>query len=363
MSINIKITRPIYIRSGAGKSYKSLGVINPGNDTITMDGVEDGESWKGLGRWYYKYNDEGIKQYYWEGGTNTVSKLHWSLRLLGIDKLWNVTKGDDVKIAIIDSGIDINNSDLFPFIGYNVLDKTENVKDIFYHGTYCAAIAKSRGNFGVYGVAPNSTLIPIKVQNNDIAEPQDQVAGIKKAIELGADIISISYGRTEENTSISEVLKLAMDRGIICIAAAGNNRGSTVQYPANTKGMISVGSVACSDPDLNHPIFIKSLKSAGGLQSENKEGVTIVAPGDGLITYDEFGKIVSHIKGTSYAAPFVAGIAALWLSQAKKKENTYGNAHQEFRSIITRTATKNIVPFEQNFLGAGLINPESIINL
>ncbi|MEQ8424354.1 MAG: S8 family serine peptidase, partial [Cyclobacteriaceae bacterium] len=294
---------------------------------------------------------------------------------LGIDKIWPIARGSGVKVAIVDTGIDLRNNDLSSAVykAFNILDGSENAQDLGYHGTYCASILASRGENGIVGIAPACDLIVVKVAQNEIfpiSQPEidllekNRLNGVKKAVELGADILSISFGSTRENSEMTMYLNEIMEKGIICIAAAGNNRNDVVNYPANMRGVISVGNIGCSNPNglSGNPDFFLSQMSPGVPSQPDKEGVTLVAPGDKIDVYNSFGKIVSGVSGSSFSAPFVAGTASLWLEIIRQK-GAPKNAHKAFRKFLIDNADTSPKNYSKTTWGAGVIRPIRILEI
>jgi major intracellular serine protease len=347
-----------------------IGDMNKGEEFSAINIVKGGE-YNGSPYWYKDNNNRFASI---TGIGDNDPAISWSLRVLGVPHIWNITKGEGVKIAVIDSGIDLTNNDLSVAVPaanrFNILDGSTNVQDVYFHGTYCSSIIASRGNNGIIGVAPASELIVIKVANKrkDFKD-SNILPGIQKALDLNADIISISYGNIDENSQIDILLKKMIALGKICIAAAGDNSQELhVEFPANTKGMISVGNIFClnTSAQLNEGVFGISNRSNGGDSTTSSEGITIVAPGEEVNVYDLQGKVQTLVRGfggTSFSTPYVAGIAALWLSIIKKKSLFNINYHEKFKDFITLNANKNFDGYNSKFWGHGVITPISLLSI
>jgi major intracellular serine protease len=306
-------------------------------------------------------------------------RIPWSLKIFGVPYVWNDTQGEGVKIATIDSGIDMTNPDLKSAVvgGFNILTNTEFVsdenedaiQDLYFHGTYCASIMASRGN-KLFGVAPKAELIIVKIANdNGGYNYQNEIRGLRKAIELEPDIISMSFGNNEDNDEMNELIKQAINDGIICVAATGDNRmESNVEFPANIENMISTGSVLALDKSapIGSGNFEISIRSTGEVSRGVTEGVTIVAPGEEMDVYDLHGAIQSLVRnqgGTSFSTAYVAGVGALWLSLFKKRHPSGVNCHYKFRDFLISTANRSFAGFTGKFWGNGLINPLSLLEM
>lgn len=379
--MKVTVTKNLNVRVGKPSvNAPCHQFLIPGRE-IEIDGqLYKGDVFDGVDTWV----KDLAGNYYWRGGIepgevpNNVARNAspgWSLRILGIDKVWQKTKGAGVRVAIIDTGIDLKNIDLNSGVveKFNVLNDTENVQDQGYHGTYCASIVGSRGSNKLIGVAPECELIVIKIVEKELApnvsdlitHEKNRLLGIKKAVELGADIISLSFGSTNENVEMTGVIRSIIQGGKICIAAAGNIRTAGVNYPANIKGMISVGNVACNNFNVltGRGDFVLSNRSSRGESDPAREGITITAPGDGVSAYGADSAVIPHISGTSFSAAFVSGIAALWLSAIRDKGITPVNNHHEFREFIIRHADSGSASYQRSSWGAGVVNPLKILSL
>lgn len=370
MKVTVK-DKYLNVRSGSPSvNAPCYQYIAPGSE-IEVDGqLYEGDLYSGVNTWMKDLSGN----YYWSGGVTNIdgsksnTNYSWSISLLGVDQVWGTTKGENIKVAIIDSGIDLSNSDLSAAVlsKYNVMDNSNKVQDTYFHGTYCSTMACSRGGKGIFGTAPACNVIVIKIMNDatDLTF-NNEILGISKALELGADIISISFGSTIEEPTMSSLLSKCMAQGIICIAAAGDNKNDVVNFPANQKGMISVGNIGCSNPQVlyGQGTFFLSQCSPGVIDTTINEGVTIVAPGDGISAYDLNGNQITPFPGTSYSAPHVAGIAALWLSVIKRKNISTVNNHKQFRDFIISNAIKSQTTYDPATWGNGVINPLPILSL
>lgn len=321
--------------------------------------------------------------------------------------LLNGLMKEDVLVAVLDSGIDIKHPDLAaniyrntaecnsigepPFkptedkdgngyigdcMGFNFTSKTEGgdniVTDKNGHGTHVAGIiaAISGNDLGVSGLSNRLKIIPVKVlgeqenesdssgpsrNNENVNGPlTTRIAkGIIYAIKAGAKVINLSLGWPSimDTTYLRESFKEAHKKGIIIVAASGNNNNNSHVYPCSYEDVICVSSIG---PDGK----ISNFSNYGG-------HVDILAPGDNILsTYptakdpDLFGVKGFEIKnGTSQAAPFVAGIAAILkginpglsnldirdkLTNGTKKKNSFGLEKEKYTSFGEVDLTNSI---------------------
>lgn len=233
---------------------------------------------------------------------------------LGITEAWQVTRGEGVVIAIIDTGVDADHPDLAGAViggtdvsGRGSPDGTEPLgSQGRTHATMVASLAAGRGSSpgnGVIGAAPAASLLSISlVFGPGERSGDEQIAeGVRWAVDNGADIISLSLTRNQTAwpESWDEAFLHAEENDVVVIAAAGNRGSGTDQVaaPATMPGVLAVGGVT------------RSGRASTGASTE---GITIgvMAPSEGLVGAVPGGGHSSW-QGTSGATPIVAGIAAL----------------------------------------------------
>jgi subtilisin len=231
----------------------------------------------------------------------------WGVDRIDADLVWSNNKGNEVKIAIIDTGIDKDHPDLQANIkgGRNFVSKPswrpadpDKWDDDNGHGTHCAGIVAAVDNeVGVIGVAPEADLYGVKVLDRaGSGYESDVIAGIQWSKDNGMQVISMSLGGGYSE-SMETACSEADGAGIVVVAAAGNSGpgDNTVLYPAKYESVIAVS--ATNDGD--------SLADFSGRGPE----VELAAPGVSIYStvpggYDTY-------SGTSMACPHVAGTAAL----------------------------------------------------
>lgn len=279
--------------------------------------------------------------------------IDWGLNLVGIPNFWKYTKGKGIKVAVLDTGIDTSHRDLLPNFkkGKDFTESIAGVHDANGHGTHCAGIIAAQDNsFGVVGIAPEAELYIGKVLSDDGRGSENAIsAGIDWAISQKVHIISMSLGSPYPSSKIHESIKKAIDAGIIVICAAGNEGPymDSVGYPAKFDEVIAVGAI-----DLNKKVT--NFSSRGN-------AVDIVAPGNNILsTYPPNG--TASLSGTSMAAPFVAGVAALILAKHKEYSgNTPVTNQKQMEEHIRKTAIDLGETGFDPLYGFGLINPNSIL--
>jgi len=172
--------------------------------------------------------------------------VDWGLEMLGIPTFWKTTKGEGIRVAVLDTGCAPNHPDLREAI----LDAEDFTASPFGwadgngHGTHvCGIIAAQDDAAGVVGVAPKARLLVGKVLNDQgSGGSHGIVRGIRWAVERRADVISMSLGSPVPDPLIGQAVKEALQAGVFVVAAAGNEGPDldTVGYPAGFPGVISV---------------------------------------------------------------------------------------------------------------------------
>ncbi|WP_191691016.1 S8 family peptidase [Sporosarcina gallistercoris] len=260
--------------------------------------------------------------------------------------------GAGVKVAILDSGIDVTHRDLKVKGGFCSLS-FDCAPDVPYtddngHGTHVAGIvAALKNNTGIVGLAPAVDLYSVKAMNAfGSGSTESLVSGIEWALKNKMDIINMSITTDDNDVALRTALQTAYNKGILIVASVGNNGETTnkaVLYPARYSSVIGVGAVK---NDLT-----KMPESAVGPEVE------LVAPGDSILStfpieWDyEDGRTdgYTRLSGTSMAAPHVTGLLAIYKERFPQMTNV------ELRTLITSTAKDLGVKGRDNLYGFGLI--------
>ncbi len=237
-------------------------------------------------------NDPGLSQQYY-------------LTNIGIYDAWDVSMGSaNVKVAILDSGIDTDHPDLAGTIyaQHDYVNNDERAEDDEGHGTMVAGVIAGNANNGrgIVGIAPGVKLIIAKViDSRGYAKLDNVINGINYAVNSGADVINMSFGGYLISYAMEEAIDKAVAAGAVCVGAAGNDSTSQSCYPADYESCISV--IATDEENI-----ITYFSNYGN----NKD---IAAPGYNIVTTYMGGGYAS-VGGTSFSSPIVAAVAALMLS-------------------------------------------------
>jgi len=234
------------------------------------------------------------------------NEITWGVNRVHAPAAWDTTEGAGVKVAVIDTGIDLSHPDLAGKVdgGYSALTKTEKPEDYQDdngHGTHVSGtIAALRDGKGVVGVAPKARLYAVKVLDADgSGNLSDVIDGIVWAAKNGMQVANMSLGAPIDSDAMHRAVRFAKGMGVVIVAAAGNS-GGAVGFPGAYPETIAV---AASDSD-DH---IAAFSSRG-------PEVKFIAPGVDVVS-DKLGGGVIAYNGTSMASPHVAGLAALAVSQ------------------------------------------------
>lgn len=240
---------------------------------------------------------------------------------------WDITKGEEtVVVGVIDTGVDISHPDLENNIyvneeeipgnnidddnngyiddvnGWDFANQDNTVYDSYsndMHGTHVSGIIAAESNdIGVVGVAPNIKVLPIKFIEDSYGTTSDAIQAISYAKLMGVKIVNCSWGGKESNPALKQAME---NSGILFVCAAGNDYADTQSTPVYP---------ACYD--LDNIISVGAIDNRGDIADFSNYGqdVDVLAPG---VYIASTGPDDSYLfgSGTSMAAPFVTGIAAL----------------------------------------------------
>ena len=237
------------------------------------------------------------------------------MRQIGMPAAWKQGNGKGAMVAVIDTGVakvgDL--ADTKFVAGYNFVANNANAADDHGHGTHVAGtIAESTNNkLGVAGVAYGATIMPLKVLS---AQGSGSMGGISQSIrwaaDHGANVINMSLGGGRSMAPMAKAIKYAHDKGVVVVAAAGNDGHGRVSYPARYPGVIAVAATQQDEATTFYSNWGPEvdLAAPGGNTRGNAQGGVLqhtIVPGD--IKRTDY----LWFMGTSMASPHVAGVAAL----------------------------------------------------
>ena len=312
----------------------------------------------------------------------TPNDLHinqWHLKKIMAEQAWTVRTGNaQIKLAIVDDGVDTRHPDLSPVMyvntaeiaGNNIDDDNNGYIDdrfgwnahyqyanpnppivgrtYFSHGTHCAGIAAAatNNNLGIASIGYNISIIPVAC--SDSTQPgyiYGGYEGIVYAVDAGAQVISLSWGGSAFSITGQTVINYAISKNVVVCAAAGNDNSSLQKYPAAYNGVISVAATNASDQKA-------SFSNYGSWIDVSAPGASIYSSVcGGSQQYD-------YKSGTSMACPLVAGLCGLMLSQNASLSPAQLEA-------CLKSSCDNIYGVNPNYqaqLGTGRINAYKALN-
>lgn len=303
--------------------------------------------------------------------------LTWGLKQLGIPNLWKTTKGKDINVAVLDTGVHgehpaiagrVKDFVVIDPLGRRIAMKDGATFDSDQHGTHvCGTIAGGKTETGVsIGVAPEANLLVGGVLIGN-ATLETLFEGIAWAIEKGADIISMSLGFDYYEPLFAKVFDMLIEEyGVLPVAAIGNGNYGNSSSPGSSYSALSVGAVE----KIRRGTGVAAFSSGASLVFPGEQVNSIVtkpdlvAPGvqvyssippqkrpDGVYDY-------AYFDGTSMATPHVAGVAALLM--AAKPEAQVTEIIKALKDTAKHPAGTSQRP--DNRWGFGLIQPAAALS-
>ncbi|MBI5962481.1 MAG: S8 family serine peptidase, partial [Chloroflexi bacterium] len=277
----------------------------------------------------------------------------------------------EVLVAVIDTGVDINHPDLANSIwqnagevgtdtagadkksngidddgngyvddwqGWNMVSGNNDVNDNQGHGTQLAGIigASVNNSLGIAGVAPNARILPVKIlDHNGVGTYAQAAEGIVYATDMGARIINLGFGGTGSSELLQNAVNYALAHNVLVIAAGGNSGNATTYYPAGYPSVIAVSAV---DSGMSWASF-----------SSSGEHISLSAPGVGIYSTTAGGSF-STFSGTSMSSAQVSGVAALLAGQPQ-----FSDVYT-LRSALLGGAADLGAPGQDPFYGYGVVH-------
>ncbi|HEC86250.1 MAG TPA: hypothetical protein ENI49_00010, partial [Thermoplasmatales archaeon] len=285
---------------------------------------------------------------------------------------WDYERGNgSITVAVIDTGVDYYHPDLSSNIwintnetpgngvdddgngyvddvrGWNFVTNDNLPFDDSGHGTHCAGIIGAVGNngIGVSGVCWNCSIMPVKcfigVGTTGIGFASTIARGIVYAADNGADVISMSFGAYADYQLIKDAIEHAYNKGVVLVAAAGNDDTLLRMYPAAYPEVIAVAATNQTDG--------RAYFSNWG------SWIDVAAPGDGIYStasYTNYG----YKDGTSMACAYASGLAALIKSQNDSLSN------EAIRTLL-RSGAESVSSNSYKYIGVGRINANDSLHM
>ncbi|WP_050616546.1 S8 family peptidase [Bacillus testis] len=287
-------------------------------------------------------------------------KVSWGYNRLNMQNRVPISgTGKGVKIAIIDSGVDTKHPDLKIAGGACVMKDvidyegcTENFNDNNGHGTHVAGIIGAQNNnIGTLGIAPGASIYAVKaLDSHGLGITSSIMAAMDWSIQHKMDIINLSLTTPEDDPSLRAIIAKAYNQGILIVAASGNyskETGRTVLYPAKYPQVIGVSSMGKNSELLSTSSYGKDIE--------------LTAPGGDIlstlpIAYDDYDGAADGygiMSGTSMAAPFVSGMAALYMEKYPELTNV------QIRELLDQNAQDLGAAGKDVKFGYGLVQADT----
>ncbi|WP_329123728.1 type VII secretion-associated serine protease mycosin [Streptomyces sp. NBC_01465] len=286
-----------------------------------------------------------------------IRDKQWPLTAFNAKKVWTVSQGQGVTVAVVDSGVVGTHPDLTGQVlpGKDFTGAGNPNEDTLGHGTSMAGIIAAHGHGagnadGVMGLAPKAKILPVRVTTPDNDNPETNWApAVRYAVDAGAKVINLSFAASNGSSTSkgAEAIAYAQQHDVVVVAGAGNDGIDNIGFPASLPGVVSVGAVD------------ESLKV--GNDSNWGKGLVLTAPGvKNIVVAPNQPNGYAEATGTSDSTAYVSAEAALL--RAKFPNLTAGQIIN--RMIKSATYGDNAVskkPDEK--LGYGMIRPYSALTM
>ncbi|MGC5006244.1 type VII secretion-associated serine protease mycosin [Streptomyces sp. DT203] len=288
---------------------------------------------------------------------DSVRSRQWHLTAMRAEEMWETSTGENVTVAVIDSGVDSSNPDLQGQVlkGKDLAPNSPGDERTDYngHGTGMAGLiagtGKSGGGDGAFGLAPGSKILPIRMRDDagrvngatgDANFNRDLPIAIRFAVDHGAKVINISLGNGTGSRQVSDAVKYALENGSLIFSAVGNSgdEANAVEYPAGAPGVVGVGAIG------------EDLRKAGW--SQYGPQVDLSAPGVNMIHACSGETGVCKGKGTSDATAIASASAALIWSKHPDWTN-----NQVLRVMLNTAGGPTSGAERTDYIGYGVVRP------
>lgn len=267
----------------------------------------------------------------------------WALPKIEAPTAWDISAGDGIIVAVLDTGVDGTHPDLAANMvpGWNMFDNNDNTADVHDHGTWVAGTIAAAANNGMgsAGVAWSAEIMPVRIAAPDATAFFSTIAnGIRWAADHGAKVVNVSYSGVAGSSTIRSAAQYLRNKGGVLVVSAGNSGSRLNHSPSD---VILVASATNSNDQR------PNWSSYGSY-------VDIASPGESIFTTSKGGGY-NFVSGTSFSSPIVAATAALMFSA--NHELTPADLDQ----LILSTTTDLGEPGFDDFYGAGRVDAAAAV--
>ncbi|WKX72912.1 S8 family serine peptidase [Streptomyces sp. XD-27] len=287
----------------------------------------------------------------------TMRERHWHLDKMQAERMWEVSTGEGITVAVLDSGVQASETELRGKVlkGQNLVEPKKDARiDAAGHGTAMATLIAGNGanGQGIKGLAPGARILPVKIEGSvkevELTSIPKLIAAIRYAADSDAQIINMSVGfedyafEDNELAQLQEAVDYAIGKGKLLFAASGNDGEHDIVYPASSNGVAAVGAV---DDTLTWVKF-----------SNYGPRLALAAPGKDIpVPCPEDKPGYCRSEGTSQATAIASASAALiWAKHPKWTGN-------QVLRVMLETAGKPKGKVPSRYVGYGFVRPR--INL
>lgn len=268
----------------------------------------------------------------------------WHTQKIGAAAAWDISQGQGVTIAVLDTGTDCTHPDLSAacVAGWNMVDNNSNTADVSGHGTQAAgaAAAISNNGAGVAGIAGQAKIMPIRIGGSNGFMYSDVAAGLTYAADKGVRVANMSIYGALGSSSILSAAQYFKSKGGLVITSAGNAATDPGWSPSTS--MITVSATDANDT-------LASWSNFGRY-------IVMSAPGVGIwSTTMGSGGTYSAVSGTSFSSPITAGVVALMMAANPALSNT------EVESLLFSTAVDLGSAGRDSQFGHGRVNAAAAV--
>jgi membrane-anchored mycosin MYCP len=281
--------------------------------------------------------------------TTVVSDVPWPQVRLTPQRVWPMSRGAGQVVAVIDSGVDASVAQLANRVlpGFDAIaGKRVANTDCVGHGTFVAGIIAARPvpGIGFAGIAPDARILPVRqTGSGSRGTAVGMATAIRWASDAGAKIINVSAASRYTSPVLAAAVQYAASRDVLIVASVSNDAesGNPKAYPAAYPGVVAVAAVGADGKRA-------SFSETGGY-------VSVAAPGSNVLSVGPRGN--GHLvgNGTSFAAPYVSGVAAL----VRAAHPNLTAAQVKHRLEATADHPSAALPDPQ--LGWGVVNPYAAV--